>query len=389
MNTLSQMSRKVVTKKFYEEKGEEEAVECPPQQDDDPPREGVSNTDRRWKFVGAFLFLLLIVLVLGITLHLEPQNEAPREAAELLEKQEVEERGEAHEPTYSVKQNDTGDKIQYKFYFNAFHFMTLIDKDGTFILRPHPGCDINGWGTSFYAQPFLPGAKLKHTTIKSVSGNSKGIRTNAFGNVSLSKSDTYGTWQSTFSFSYDQVNKEITGTGDYKISLSGPLSNDIGDLNLFKIASNYLKNVPLLSGGMGDTGDMKEAKVVGDDFSFVWIPDKKASYFPTDKTDTLSINVKEQFNNVDTAAMNFEEIPPAFKPSLKVILKSHHANTGMVFGGIYNVAKSQDFWEDNVAITPLITTKSTRTSFDFDVVFESTTSHKSCPTSAPTRAPTN
>jgi hypothetical protein len=96
MNTLSQMSRKVVTKKFYEEKGEEEAVECPPQQDDDPPREGVSNTDRRWKFVGAFLFLLLIVLVLGITLHLEPQNEAPREAAELLEKQEVEERGEDH-----------------------------------------------------------------------------------------------------------------------------------------------------------------------------------------------------------------------------------------------------------------------------------------------------
>ena len=88
------MSRKVVTQKFYEEKGEEEAVECRPQQDDDPPREGVSNTDRQRKFVGVFLFLLLIVVV---TFHLKPQNEAPREAAELLEKQQkVEERGEAH-----------------------------------------------------------------------------------------------------------------------------------------------------------------------------------------------------------------------------------------------------------------------------------------------------
>ena len=43
----------------------------------------------------------------------------------------------------------------------------------------------------------------------------------------------------------------------------------------------------------------------------------------------------------------------------------------MIFGGIYDTAKSQDFWEDNVGITPLIQRTSTQTAFDFDVMFES------------------
>ena len=86
-------------KKFYKEKDEEEGVECPPRQDDDPLRKGISNAGRRWKFLGAFLFLLLIVVgvVLGITLRPKPQNEAPDETTALREKlQEVEEHGEAH-----------------------------------------------------------------------------------------------------------------------------------------------------------------------------------------------------------------------------------------------------------------------------------------------------
>lgn len=283
---------------------------------------------------------------------------------------------------YSITEVNTSDTTEYRFYRGAFHFMTLIDKGGTFALRPHPGCDINGWGTSLYAQPFLPGAELKHTTITSVSGNSQGIHTNASGYVSLSTSDTYGTWSSVFSFSYDQVNKEITGTGNYTISLPGQLSSDTGDLNLFKIASNYLQNVPLLSGGVGDTGDMKEADVVGDNFSFVWNPANQPTYFPSKETDTLSINVTEQFNDVDTAAMGYEKISPAFKPSLKVILTSRQSNTGIRFGAIYDLDKNQDFWEDNIGITPLIATTSTQTYFDFDMVFESITSNKTCPSTS-------
>ena len=77
------MSRKVVPKKFYKEMDEEKAVECPPQQDEnengeeggkvravDLLRESISNKGRIWKFVGAFLLLLIVLgVVLGIMLH--------------------------------------------------------------------------------------------------------------------------------------------------------------------------------------------------------------------------------------------------------------------------------------------------------------------------------
>lgn len=245
----------------------------------------------------------------------------------------------ATDSTYSVQQKDTSEGLEYRFKYHAFHFMTLIDKDGEFILRPHPGCDKDGWGTSLYAQPFLPGAKLKHTTIESVSGNSKGIHTEASGKVSRGDSDTYGDWSSDFDFTYDQDNKEIKGHGTYTISLQGHLSKD---LNLFKIASNYLQNVPLLSGEKGDTGDMKEAKVNGDDdFSHTWIPDKEPDYFPTDKTDRLSINVKEQYNQVDAVELGYEKISPALKPSLKVILDSNDDGTGIMFGAMYDTDKKK------------------------------------------------
>jgi hypothetical protein len=170
--------------------------------------------------------------------------------------------------------------------------------------------------------------------------------------------------------------KKITGTGEYAIILDHQLSSATGDLNLYKIASNYLDDVPLLSGGIGDTGDMKWAEVKkganAEDFWFSpWIPPDQASFFPTDITDQLSINVIGQCNNVDTAAQGYEPISPAYKPSLKVVLISQQPGIGMRFGGIYDQAKSKDFWEDNVGITPLVFRTSTETSFYFDVVFES------------------
>ena len=81
------MNRKELRKMFYKEKDEEECVECPPAQDDDPLREGISNTGRRWKFVGAFLLLLFVVgVVLGITLRPSTDTETfiPPELIDLL-----------------------------------------------------------------------------------------------------------------------------------------------------------------------------------------------------------------------------------------------------------------------------------------------------------------
>jgi hypothetical protein len=172
-------------------------------------------------------------------------------------------------------------------------------------------------------------------------------------------------------FSYSAEQKEITGIGQYSITLDGQLNDTTGDLNLYKIASNYLYDVPLLSGGTGDTGDMVQADVVGDTFSFTWSPPEEPVYFPNDITDYLSIDVLGQYNEVDTAAQGYEPIDPAYKPSLKVILTSQEAGLDMIFGGIYDWDKRQDFWEDNIGITPLVVRASTDTEFNFDVEFES------------------
>ena len=272
---------------------------------------------------------------------------------------------------YSVEQVVVGGATEFRFKLNNRHFATLIDQGGTYAFRPHPGCDINGWGSTWYAQPFLPGAALKHTVIGAANADSNGIHLKAQGMVSRGLSDTYGTWSSLFDYIYNPARQVITGTGQYTITLAGPLSSATGELNLYKTASNYLHNVPLLSGGIGDTGDMKQANAGGNGFSFTWVPPDQPAHFPTDKTDSLSIELIGQFNSVDTQALGYAPIAPAFKPGLKVVLTSLQVNTGIMFGAFYNLAENKCYFCDNVGITPLISQTSTNTEFRFNVLVES------------------
>lgn len=272
---------------------------------------------------------------------------------------------------YTLERTDVNGTVEQRFKFNGRHFMTLVDENGTFNLRPNAGCDVNGWGSSWYAQPFLPRAVLKHTVIDTLHASADGVHVVASGSVSRDLSSTYGTWGMTLDFNYDPTERSITGTGLYTIALPGPLSETTGDLNLYKIASNYLDDVPLLTGRIGDTGDMGWAYVMGDRFDFTWIPPNQPSYFPMGETDSLSIDVSGKYNDVDTGKMGYDRIEPAFKSSLKVVLTSQQPGTGMVFGGFYDLAGSRTYWEDNVGITPLIRKTSTRTQFSFHVAFES------------------
>src|SRR5690349_9029943 len=97
--------------------------------------------------------------------------------------------------SYSVEKV-IGGTTEYRFKLNNRHFATLIDDGGTYAFRPHPGCDINGWGSTWYAQPFLPGATLQYTTIGSTNTDANGIHVSASGMVSRDASATYGTWSS-------------------------------------------------------------------------------------------------------------------------------------------------------------------------------------------------
>ena len=277
----------------------------------------------------------------------------------------------AFSQTYSVEQVQAGSATEYRFKYNERHFATAIKNNGAFVIRPRPGDDVNGWGSSLYMQPFLPGATLKHTTLDNIVATDSAISLNTHGKVSRGTSNTYGDWTFSMDFDYNLGERTITGTGNYSITLDNLLSSSTGDLNLYKIASNYLDNVPLLTGETGDTGDMQRANVRGDAFYFQWVPPLQPSHFPQDQTNNLSINVIGDYNNVDTVAQGYARIEPAYKPSLKVILNSNEIGIPMIFGAIYDTNKSQDFWEDNVGITPLILKTSTRTNYNFDVSFKS------------------
>lgn len=252
--------------------------------------------------------------------------------------------------------------------------MTLVNETGTFNFRPHPGYDINGWGSSWYAQPFLPGAILNYTITDSVVNDTQGIHVYAIGNVSYGSSSTYGIWNTILDFSYNYIDKIITGSGVYYVSLDAPLDDNTGDLNLYKIASNYLNNVPLLCSTINEnTGDMQQANIdgTGSSYPIIWIP-TDGDTFPYDITDSLSVDLTEEYNNVDTYAQGYGYyIEPAFKPSLKIVLTSQQSNIDMICGLMYDENSDTLFYEDNVGITPLILKQSGLTQFDFDIEFES------------------
>jgi uncharacterized protein (TIGR03437 family) len=275
---------------------------------------------------------------------------------------------------YSYTPVQVENTIEHRFYAGQQQFMTVVmDSHNAIAIRPHPGLDANGWGSSLYLEPFLPGATLHGTTIQSITANSGGIEISVSGVVSRGGSSNYGTWNGNYTFSYNSGQKTIAGSGTYNIDLSGVLSSNTGDLNLYKLASNYLVNVPLLGGGTGSTGDMLQVNVSGGPFfGFTWIPSQGSAY-PQDHRNPISVEVVGNYNRVDTAAQGYAAIAAAYKPTVKVILScADQAGFTLIFGGAYDFGESLQYWQDNVAITPLVLKSSTLTSYRCYVTFDST-----------------
>ncbi|MBI5604645.1 MAG: hypothetical protein HY879_15000 [Deltaproteobacteria bacterium] len=279
--------------------------------------------------------------------------------------------------SYSITQ--AINPAQYRFYHKGKHFMSLIYEGGIYDFRPHPSVDEpDAWGSSWYFQPFLPGAVLKDTTVSNVNADSSGINVTASGKVSSSANPSgYGNWNSIISFSFSPSEQKISGAGSFTISLVGLLAGK-GDLNLFKIASNRLENVPLLGDGYGNTGDMKRVDIIYKDKRYVvWDPLQTPGFFPSETTDSLSIDVVGEFNHVDLKRMGYSfGINPIQKPSLKVIISSNNPGVPMIFGGFFDTTKKQDFTADNVGVTPLILQSSQSKHYSFNITFESTPKEK-------------
>lgn len=282
--------------------------------------------------------------------------------------------------TYSVQKAVSSAGTEYRILHQApgssipFHFMSIIFKDGAISIRFHPGDDVNGWGTSWYPQPFFPGAILSGAKVsKPKVQKTGGVLVKISGNVSSKQAKKVGTFSINLLFNYDAAAQKVTGAGAYTIKLSkSPAELGLGDLNICKIASNFLFDVPLLSGGRGNTGDASVVEVISDASTYLWDLLTYPGFFPPETTNNLSINVIGQYNNVDTLAQGYAPIAPALKPSVRVAYSSKTPGIPMIFGAIYDLAQRFFFWADNIGITPLILQSSTATEYAFDVTVEST-----------------
>jgi hypothetical protein len=271
------------------------------------------------------------------------------------------------------------------------HFLTIVYEAGIFVLRTHPGHDKNGWGTSLYLQPFFPGAVLRGTMIDSLTPTDTGVMLKARGIVCHGVDASEGEWSAELVLMYDSKNSVVQGEGTYHVSLIRSLEAiNVGDLSLFKIASNYLHNVPHYDGSIGDTGDFKEVGFNFDDQHERWdlTQLQNSTFFRPDiKTEkklvcTLTGNCYDD----DSKAQGFDtrSIAQAFKPGLEITLLPDKIYPLSLFAQYANrvdpeaterygreIRLSETYWHDNVGITPLILQKGKEQEFYFHLTFRS------------------
>ena len=281
---------------------------------------------------------------------------------------------------YLVSTIPAGSDTEHHLSRDGFHFgSVIVTPNGAVIFRPHPDQgDVNGWGTSYYVNPFLSGAEPSAGAVVTDVPPAGGIDVTVTGSIARAPAGVYGTFSWLARLSYDPATEMITGAGSLVVDLDGTLAGASADLNLDRFASNILTNVPLQTGGVGTTGDMSIAHVsyapAGDPRDFDWFPpDPPYSHFPQDFSDFLSIEVVGDVNVVDTEALGEGfQIDIAHKPTLSVSLQSQSTGDLMIFGGVFDAAVSQDFSADNVGINHLVPQGATDdTSLAFDLQLQS------------------
>ena len=280
--------------------------------------------------------------------------------------------------TVTPYQDTATGNTEQRLMFNGFHFGSLIsDSTGHLIFRPHPDQnDVNGWGISWYIAPFLAGADSSGGVVAAVQAEPNGIALQLSGQVASGTATAFGHWTSSLLMSYNSARQAVAATGSLDIQLPARLSSIGKDLNLERLSTNTLVNVPLQSGGVGDTGDMKEAVIsYGVDLGsrqFVWRPPLQPAHFPTDASSQLRITAVGQINDVDTLALGQpSQIAVATKPTL--LLSFDSANDPLSAGLYFDTQQAQNFAADNIGINQLLLKQNNlSTDLHFSVAMSST-----------------
>jgi len=266
---------------------------------------------------------------------------------------------------------------EYQLYCGMFHFGSfIVDPNGTLVFRPHPDQhDANGWGTSWFMAPFLAGADPTSGSVNSITGGPEGIQANLSGLVANTGGSTYGNWNINGTLTYNSLAQKVIASGNLNINLNGTLTDAKRDLNLERLSSNYLYNVPRQLNGVGNTGDIKEIIVtygIQDPHNFVWIPTpSEPATYPTYASTSLEIGLVGQINDVDTLAQGKGfQITIARKPTVNLDFSSMVAPLSA--GLAWDPNRGQDFAADNIGLNHLVLKgNSTATQMTFNFTMNS------------------
>jgi len=237
-----------------------------------------------------------------------------------------------------------GNDHEIHIYCAETHFASVVITNGAIggpysvVLRGHPGVDVNGWGPGHHLGAFLSSGDSIDTVKPpvSVTASTNGVTVVVSGQVNRKVGAPYGTWDTSISLIFDKAGKKITGSGSYHVAIPGPLAAAGEDLNLGRMSSNYLIDVPLQCGGVGNTGDtsLVEIERVGLSSAAWDLIDYPASC-PTDPSTNMAIDAYGNCNDVDTFVMGLTDptINSVYKPGLRVSFESLDGTQIMTFCG--------------------------------------------------------
>ncbi len=249
----------------------------------------------------------------------------------------------------------TGEGTEYRFYRGTQHFLSLIHlESGALVLRPHPSlAELDAWGSSCALMTFLAGADVRGAQAPIIQCTAKGFKVEAEGVIPMGATDEAGSWSWDMEMRYLPEQERVTGSGIYKVNIDSADGIALTDANLYRVTSSFMTDVPLRSGGIGDTGDMSKVEVDGGSFQFTWVPDEQPGFFPSDQTNRLEVEVLGAYNEVDTAAQGYAPIKPAHKPTIRIVLETVDGKPLLSFGAMYDLSAATQFWADNVGVVAL------------------------------------
>ena len=296
---------------------------------------------------------------------------------------------QASNAEYTIQSLNDGKLIRLKY--DGFVFATINERtNGAVVVQPRPdSCFANAVGTSWYLNPFLrDNINPRGGTIRNVTPRAAGIDLIVDGTITQGTNNR-GNYSVHLRFKYNAAAQQTSAEGFVDLVLDDPLFDLGTDLNLCMVGSNLLTSVPLQTGGLGETGDMRKAFVGYDDCDatptiddspggddFFWDPKLDPIHRPLFFAEAMSIDTLGNVNVVDNLTLGgAEQIKMSNKPAVEVVYADADCADIISFDGRYDRTLENDPQAENIRMVPQVRQGRTlETIFEFTIAMRSSVS---------------